>query len=338
MLKNKRFAFMLFVLSLTAITAVSSTFAWYQIQVNASATYEGTSVGNSTKFQIGLRSEVQLPNAATYNLTVDSTNPYIYWSDGDLGYDTLDYYLSSNGYATNYLSPVTSGPHSNGNDISLKSSPSYLLGVNDTQASKSWYVNVNFVFRIIRTSSSTSYDYGDIYLKDYSLDGTGNIKQTCRVFFKSSTINSLINFNSLSGGTTPVGALMDLNSDGYYDYTTTVDSNGNVVQNEYVYGYYSGTPTYASSVTTGTGSKTFTGSCFEADHKDGTYAASFTSLGADYIGTQGLTNKGTVLASITQTESVADLNMTIYLEGYDRAFSNVVSGQRFSLVLNFESD
>jgi len=337
MLKNKRLAVLLIISSLTVITAVSSTFAWYQIQVNASASYEGTSVGNSTKFQIGLRSDAQLPDASTYSLTVDSSDSHIYWSDGDLSYDTLDYYLSRNGYATNYLSPVTSGPHSNGSDISLKSSPSYLLGVNDVGVNKSWYVNVNFVFRIIKTTSSTAYDYGDIYLKDYSLDGTGDIKQTCRVYLKSSSINSLINFNSLDNGSTPVGALMDLNSDGYYDYTTTIDSGGNVIQNEYVYGYYSG-ESYASNPTTGTGIKTFSGSCFNAAHKDGTYQASFSPSGADYIGTESLTNRGTILASITPTENVAELSMMIYLEGYDRSFLNVVSGQSFSLVLNFESD
>jgi len=336
MIKSKSFAVALMTLSLTAITAVSATFAWYQIQVNASASYDGTSVGNSTKFQIGLRSAAVLNNSEEYGLILDETRPGIYWSNGDLDNATLNYYLMTNGYATTALTPITSGIYSAGLPFSLINSPQYLTEFVASPALTSSYVKINFVFRVTKLSGE-EFNIGDVYLKDFAISGNGSIQNATRVYFSSNSFVGLLNPNSIIDGATAVGGILDLNSDGYFDYNTSTDNFGNVIQEEFVYGNY-GSVNYAANETTGTGQKTFTGSCFNAFHKDGVHAATFTASSASYLGTSSMVDNQTVLTSINANTSVADLTMTLYVEGWDSSSSDTTNGQRFSLVMNFESD
>src|SRR5574344_349787 len=276
-------------------------------------------------------------SASSYNLTPDTTRSGIYWSEGDLTSETLNYYLSNNGYATNALTPVTSGPFSSGGTLALKTAPSYLTPASTTVAPITSYVRINFVFRVTKLTDGTQFNVGDIYLKDFGISGAGTIQQTTRAYFESNAYTGLLNPSSASNGSTAVGGLLDLNSDGYFDYSTTVDGEGNIVENEYVYGSYNNSSN-SSVATTGTGKKSFTGSCFDAAHKDGTYPAVFSANYASYLGTSNVVNNDTVLAKIESTTSVADLVMTLYVEGWDHASSNTTSGQRFSLVMDFESD
>ncbi|MFA6755845.1 MAG: hypothetical protein WCR97_05070 [Bacilli bacterium] len=333
--KRRGLALLVSALSLTTIVAVSGTLAWYQVHVHADVEYNGTSVGNSTKFQIGLKSSATLTNYESYNFTRDTTDTSIYWANGDLSSDAIMYYLESNGYATNVLNCVTAAGCYD-TDVDLTTSPSYLDNTK-TSASSSYYIRLNFVFRIINMNTGGLITNKDIFISDAILDGEGNAYKCLRMYYVGNDSSSgLVNLSEDYDGNDVYGGPLDLNTDGYYDYISDVDTGGSIVSNEFAYGYYSGTPSYGELVTTDPGPST-SGSTFVGNHHKDVYPiASGSYSSSDYIGRNTLCENETVLTSIGNT-GYATLDTYLFLEGWDKNCINNIMGDRFGLVMTFES-
>jgi len=333
--ESNKLALLIMLVSLTGMVTVSSTFAWYQIQVNANALYDGTSIGNSTKFQIGLKSDVTLSGYESYRLEKDTTNSNIYWSNGDLSSDTLKYYLLSNGYATNVLYGSTSGGYVGGSDLTLKSSPTYLLNTSNTKADKNSYAHFAFVFRVINLKDDSIITNANIYLKEFSLNGENAVYSTMRIFSSSEAFKGIINLNSINNGSNNMAGRLDLNGDGYYDYMSSANSNGNIINKEFIYGDYNNLD-YSSIPSVG-GTPNYNGNSFQGATYDGVYSALYTASSAQYYGTDAIIENKQVLTSVSNNK-YAELGFTIYLEGWDLNFIDNISNRKFALSLSFESD
>ena len=346
MMQNKRIALVSLFVSLSAITAISVSLAWYQIQVNATAEYQGTSVGNDTRFQIGLKSASSLGNVTAYGLTEDAANPGIYWAEADLSNECLNHYLEANGYATNVLNGVTSGSYAlNGGEFSLKTNPNYLNNYSLTSAAgKANYIYFDFVFKVYK--SSTLQSTGNIYLRDAILTGESSVYKTTRIYGKSDSFSSIINLDSTANGSTSVGGVLDLNKDGLFDSkkettTETIDDEEVTTSTlkEYPYGEFNSDIVYVTEANPAiTGGHDFV-DCFNAKHEENSYQFTNTDAKvASYYGKTEIIDNHMSLCKISETNKYAELETSIYLEGWDHNYVENIAGKAFNLSLTFESD
>ena len=172
---------------------------------------------------------------------------------GGLPANTISKYLEAEGvYATNELAPVTSGTYTSGTSgFGLKESLISGHQNNTTPALTSKYVHIPFVFRILKLNAVGESDkYAgerDIYLSKVvaeasSANASAKVQNALRMHINNGTVSEQFILNPGSEETDPskmyttVAGALDLNKDGYYDY----DNSGE----EIVYGYYSGTPTH----------------------------------------------------------------------------------------------
>ena len=249
---------LLFNVSLAAI--VCGTFAWYTYatRTGLEKQYHGTTVGDTGSLQAGLVSEVRLDNYLEYELAEDirtlaDEGKYIYWCKEKIEAETINYVVSSNGYATTILNPLTTGEYdyrtAGLNDFKLFIRPTYqknYVTINDSfVAEKSAYSRLNFVFRFEDIDTIGEYlpNY-DVFLYKSELTSTDenhDIYKAARFYFKNGYESYLINPTAHEDGQTAVGGILDLNADGFYDY----DGNGY----EFVYGQ-TFSYTYNAHVTT----------------------------------------------------------------------------------------
>ena len=272
------------------VGTVSGTLAWYAYSTRATLSYSGTSVNNTVQLQIGIASpskvasvqEIQAQNAQIIadnpditdeereelshleDLFVDFWNEmeetkwdndsnYYYFAPVGSGLTSpiINAYLKSNGYATNSLAPVTSGSFARGDSFSLKTSPNPDPNHSLRPADKKYYATIPFVFRVIRSNTTTPNNYvggSELWLNDAAVrassDADGEIFSAIRLFIdrdntmlKNATDlepyykdDFILNPSASTSGSTIVGGLLDLTRDNYYDY----DEN----DNEIIYGEY----------------------------------------------------------------------------------------------------
>lgn len=340
---NKKIALISLLVSLSAVTAIGVSLAWYQIEVNALASYDGASIGNYTRFQIGLKSEATLYDAKTYSLVEDPDNPGIYWAEGNIDSDCLKYYLDANGYSNNTLDGVTSGSFGiDGDNFILKSKPNYLSNYSLTEpANKKNYVYFDFVFKFYKDSTLQS--TGNIYLRDAFLTGQMDVYHTTRMYLKSKTFSSIVNLNSDESGSDLVGGILDLNKDGLFDTTSESyeESPGvtGILKKEYPYGEFYNDISYGT-----TGNPEIVGGhdfvdCFNAKHEEGSLSfINASPKSASYYGKKEIIDDHLSLCKIDKENKYAELQTTIYLEGWDKKYVENVGGMTFGLNLMFESD
>ena len=82
------------VICILLVSSFGATFAWYQYSSNVYLKYDGTSIGNTMLFDIGLRSNVELTEASNYNMVKDENDDSIYWCNGGISKDIASYYLT----------------------------------------------------------------------------------------------------------------------------------------------------------------------------------------------------------------------------------------------------
>ena len=316
---------------LSTISVVGGTAAWYQYLSRAGMGFGGTSIGNSKLLEIGFVSEVYLPNYSEYDLSRDENDSTIYWSNSEINEDTLTYYLEANGYATNKLSPTSSGSFDESKIFSLIGNPFHLeTGFNTVR--KTNYIYLPLVFRV-KDIDGNSYVSGQhIYLNNSSLTTRNSSEQALRVFMQNDINNFIYNPSSVEDGYTYVGGVLNLNDDIYIDYKD---------DREFVYGEYESIvysdQTYNGPKTVDANSVT----TFKANHKEGVYTVDVEKSKfktANYLGTETVIGQNKVLATTSNNDSIARLNLTIYLEGWDEAVIDQNIGTMFSLNLNFGVD
>ena len=258
----------------TIAGTVSGTLAWYAYATRASFMFSGTSVFDNGQLQIGLKSEVEMPDLVTAGMEEEQVNgSYYYFAPAGEGLssDFINLYLDLRGYASHELTPITSGEFKQGvaanykNDggIKLRKAPStekYCPDYEHDAAQISDYSHLTFAFRAFRTNSATGnteYVSGKELWLTYaqvraSVSSTGVLSRAMRMYVNRDettygAYNGFIfNPSDADGGETKVAGLLNLGRDVYYDF----DENGEIVYGEYdildgvdsgiINGHYSG--------------------------------------------------------------------------------------------------
>lgn len=237
--------------------AVSSSLAWYAYASNASLKYSGTSVFDNGQLQIGVKSEEAIPGLVAagmsqeHNSDVDGS-PYYYFAPAGEGLtsDLLNIYLAARNYASNELTPVTTGQYdadpANGHSVfGLMNAPTTDVPTPthvQNAAKKQSYSKITFIFRTFHTIADGSQEYvggQEIWLTyaqaRASATSSGNVSKSMRMYIERDesyygTNNGfLFNPTVKADGATKVGGLLNLGYDQYYDFNE---------QGEILYGDY----------------------------------------------------------------------------------------------------
>lgn len=355
------------------VGSVSSTLAWYAYSARALASYSGTSVAAATYLQVGIASDVEIddmPSSVSDVRFQGDTNHYYFAVTGTgLTYDVIAKYLSTKGYATNELEPVTSGSYSTGvSSFSLKKAPNQIVHGNTVTADKASYLTIPFVFRIINeTNEGTEYvPNQELWLTSSvaraNSSRDGELYKAIRVFIdRDDTLygannDFIYNPSAASSGRTRVGGLLELTRDGYFDF----DNSGEILFGEYDAaalndlsneGYEGEDRLYDVN---GSGNST-RGTTFTAKHYP--HINYYSSLNdnlfghADYLATSTIAPERDAFdnlsndddehpTSVCKTDpnnhNLARVDMTIYLEGWDFSVIDEEQKHKFDLGLTFE--
>lgn len=272
--------FIIGILGLSSVVAlvgsISGTLAWYAYSTRALVSYTGTSVQSTTQLQIGIKSDVPVDFTTNSNLIDDVT------FDEDLYYDEvndpghahklyhyhyyfmklgaggmpaaiINDYLSTKGYATNVLEPLSSYGYQTGENINLRNRPTTNRpDVVPTTAEKTKYSEIPFVFRVLASNTETlTYIEGhDIFISGAqavaapNLEGStaGNeIRNSIRLYIdRSNGDNYIFNPSSSTNGRDAVAGVLNLTGGGagnqFYDFDN--DPASPTFMQEYLYGDY----------------------------------------------------------------------------------------------------
>ena len=241
----------------TLAGTVSGSLAWYAYASRASLMFSGTSVFDNGQLQVGVKSEIEIPELVTAGMSEEQINgSYYYFAPAGEGLSSefMNIYLENRGYASNELTPVTSGEFKQGvaqyykadGDIKLKKSPNienYCPNYEHNAAENADYSHLTLVFRAFRTNSSTNaieYIEGKEVWLTYaqtraSINSTGVVSRAMRMYVNrdettyGANNGFIFNPSDADGGETKVAGLLNLGYDNYYDF----DENGEIVFGEY---------------------------------------------------------------------------------------------------------
>lgn len=328
------------IISILLICSVGSTLAWYQYTSNVFSKYDGTSIGSSKIFDIGLVSETRLEEPLKHGFKEDLTNSNIYWASSGISSDMSAYYSKSNGYAVNEVNGVTSGKYETNGEFYIKRAPYHNENYLDhfgrpIKANKKDYVHFDFVFRIKEVTSDDIIQLksGNIYLSKIELESTGNLKQAMRIHMDNKHNNYIFAPFKINDGIDTVGGLLDLNRDGLYDHSP-------YTRKEIFYGESNGGVVYKDTLTTDgyDSAQDISDDSFTGLHRNGVYAvdeAKTEAATSSYLGYDSVLRDKKILTTIEEETGLAYLSVDIYLEGWDRSFIDREMGSYFSLNLEF---
>lgn len=334
------------IVALLAFSSVGATYAWYQYNANVVIDYNGTSIGSSTVFEVGLVSETPLIGYDEYGLVREEIDGKdVYWCSSEVTPNISKYYLNSNGYATNYLNGVTSGKYKEGDQFKLKRNLTYKNNYYDVfdkddpyrYAEKENYAHFSLAFKVnvISPDNEQIVEKSRVSLKTYDLSSDGDLLQSVRMHFSSDVCSFVFNPTETENGKTTVGGVLDLNNDGVYD--TFTDTRGTY---EYIYGEYESSVYKENKSDSGAypSALSGTGNSFVAEHRDGVYALDVEKSvlsTCEYSGRKQVIDGKRTLAE-TDENGNAFLEMDVYLEGWDSTFIDLEMNHMFSLGLEFE--
>ena len=350
---------------------ISGTLAWYAYSTRASLSYTGTSIEKTAQLQIGVVSSAVVNYTAADKMIEDenlsdSTHHYYFAPIGSgLTSAALNKYLEANGYATNYLTPVTSGSYTRGGAFQLKHAPDVDENIidNSDPASNDLFAHFQFVFRIAKNVYATTPEYVDnqeMWLTHAeahaSYANNGDVYKALRVYIdRLGDYEDDYIFNPTADvvGQTKVGGLLDLGGDGYFDYD---DSGKEVLYGEFTNNAGLSTEGYsqAEAIDDVNGSNSTELDSFTAKHKQGVkYYSSLAACGIKTASYECLssiapkTSNGKLEnydenhpTSICKTNAsdnhLARVNMTVWLEGWDFSVVDKEQDHMFDIGLTFE--
>ena len=306
----------------------------------------------------------------------DGTYRYFFAkAGGGLSSEILKKYLELEGtYAIDELQPVTSRAYAEGQDLTLYENVMTGVSVNTAEALKLKYVYLPFTFRILKLNAVDASDlYAEgrkIYVSKATAEtptaGTAHIQNSLRVHFNNGIASEQFILNAGDTVTTdpsqmytPVAGALDLDDDGTYDA---------VAGHEIIYGDYSGTATNTfvqytppaklaningieglseSDLENMANSSTFLAkhgidnTCFE-DYSGLTFAKAYYKTLAEIKpnDNHAILTGGRVIATTAGTSGnfIAELGVTVWLEGWDHALVDKAQSQKFNLGLQFQID
>ena len=303
----------------------------------------------------------------------DGDYRYVFAEPGG-GFDaeSIKKYLQlENKYSYNALEPVTSRTYTSGSDIHLYERPMTGTLLNTTIAKTDKYIYIPFVFRVL-DGSGDKLDDIPIYLSGVQAEAhnetpSGKAQNALRVHFNNGTAAEQFILNVGDNETTEpenmftyVAGCLDLIGDGVYDDNNT--------DTEAIYGDYSvvgatntfvqaSTPTVLSNIN---GVQGVDAAYLEDLDNNTTFLASHANGKTCYTDYTGINRGkafyktldaikpdsssaqlvgGTPLCETSSTNShLADLNLTIWLEGWDHHIVDGEIGSKFNLGLQFQID
>ncbi len=377
------------IISLACLTVIAlagsslGTLAWYAYSTRATVAYSGTAVQKAEQLQIGLEwdathypvnGDIARDYKTTYEASFETigNKTYCFMAAGS-GFSSLGVsrYLNIHGYATNEIPPVTSRSYDFDQDLELYESPTYGYPNSINTAAKARYVKLPFAFRIQTTSSGTAEYAGDqkIWLTDVTAatdeDNNGkDVKDALRIHVHNQTEKTIddnqrkfiLHPTAESSGATPVAGLLDLNSDGIYDYGD--QKINNVTKSvEYIYGGHTikndrqparFDETTFENINGVAGATSMTqSSTFVAQHAAGVYGYStYTDIDRDEAAYYSFNDikphennsnfSDGIPIAYTSSTGVALCTLTVWLEGWDHAIIDKNIGAKFNLGLQFE--
>ncbi len=305
----------------SSLGAMVGTYAWFTYNSRIKAEWHGTAINRSGEMKVGLYSEQELPEASEHGLTKDG---YYYWASEGLNHDTLNYFLSACGYASDKIFPLTSGQYATNGQFALKSNPTYLTKNVNTPAKKHSYIYLPLVFAA-NSHGSTNIN---IQLTEAKVECTSTLKEALRMHFDLKNDNFIFAPYYTEDGEDIVGGVLDLNRDGYIDYDNTT-------MQEYVYGVVSNI-SYKDTVNPGEGSPLPMDqrNCFNGKHRQGTYSLNDDVIlkTSQYLGKRSIISNRNVSY---MENGFARANLTIYAEGWASGLIDKILGTEFNLDLSF---
>ena len=232
--------------------AVSSSLAWYAYASRAALMYSGTSVFDNGQLEIGVKSDIQIPDLETAGMVEEvHGGSYYYFAPVGEGLSSayLNTYLEARGYASNELLPVTSGQFdpadANHNTHALLMPPSAEVPhptAASNRASISNYSKITFAFKAFYTDADGVQHYAAnqelwlTYVQTRASQGSaGKVVNSMRMYIERDVTTYganngfIFNPSSKDSGATKVGGLLNLGYDEFYDFNE---------QGEIVYGDY----------------------------------------------------------------------------------------------------
>ena len=352
------------------VGSISGSLAWWAYSTRVSVQYQGTSVATSVQLQIGLKvenfSESDVEELTDLGMIEDrhlasGNTRYVFSKAGaGLPENTIATYLRLQGdYSINTLYPVTSRQYKIGDQLKLYQPLMYGLEDNRNLTDKNRYVKIPFVFRVITVNDTTPVKNQYVWLTHVNLETSSpesHISEAMRLYMDSGTNKFVINPSDTSTNeieATKVHGLLDLNKDGYFDQ----DGSGK----EIVYGQFTGnpidtfTPTSDAFANINNVSDTSHQTSFYSKHQanklcynslsgidtsDGMNGlAQYRPLG--YIIPTDTPNGYTeyekaICQTANDDNALAEVDMTIYLEGWDHSVVDEELGYGFNLGLQFQ--
>jgi len=345
-----------FIISALAVTA--GTFAWFEVIDLTGATVSGTLRGEGDTLQMGFRVSQILTEEERhrYNFTPDTHNipgeGYVYWTDTEIEPETFDFLYAREGYSANHtVLPLTSGSYQEGDAITLYehsvSSPANggRLRPIDTVANRSNYVGFSLLFRMARVSQDNPNDDSQgvagyhIYF-DYGMRfiGSKNVTQALRMGIQTDELTDIIAPAAKEAGSIDVGGRMDFDGNGIYDHTTSWNTAGKYY--EIAYGEFENELTEDNWGTpSGIYVEPNRENQYFYDAQSFMWASPLVNAipkTATYNPISKYSPLGIPLAT-TNDLGVAEIDMTIWLEGWDHACTTQVIAATFGADLKFVS-
>jgi len=344
------------------ISYVGATVARY-LANSTTVAFSNKSTGDANLMKVGFRVQEPIGESEleTYHLTSDSNNyaggGYVYWSDLSVGAKTMQYIVSHEGYsASNTVKPITSKRFQTGDEISLYDRPSsnsatYTRVVDfSSEANKSDYIAFDILFNVgvIRQDETVSGVANNaIYFdNDTAFAGKNNITQALRLGFESAYTSDIISPGRNEKGSIAVGGRMDLDEDGYFDFTSdpTLLEDGEIDETLYeiAYGDFVDDLTDDSwglaeneDIPADTSEVAFYNGSTKSGVRPLTNAIPATAH-YDKISTYQQST-GNMPIAVTDENGIAEVKIKIWLEGWDHACTNLLVSGTFGAQLKFIS-
>ena len=232
--------------------AVSSSLAWYAYASRAALMYSGTSVFDNGQLQIGVKSDIEIPDLVTAGMIEEQVSgSYYYFAPAGEGMSSeyMSTYLTARGYASNELIPVTSGQFDASDDnhnihslLTPPNSENPHPDVEHNSASTTYYSQITFAFKVFTTNNQGDKTFAAnrelwlTYVQTRASQGsTGNVSDALRMYIHRDETNYgvnngfLFNPSSKEVGENKVGGLLNLGYDDYYDF----NDDGEIIYGDY---------------------------------------------------------------------------------------------------------
>ncbi len=343
---------------ISALGVGTGTFAWFEVVDLTGATVSGTLRGEGDTLQVGFRLSEPLSSdeRTLFNFTPDTHDipgeGYVYWTDTEIEPETFAFLYAREGFSqNNSVQPITSGSYQMGDEIEFyeRSLASYSTTSRtraiDKIADKTHYVGFTLLFRMAHVNPQNPEDdsegvAGYNIFFDYGMRfiGSQNVTRALRMGIQTQEMTDIIAPGATEPGTIEVGGRMDFNGDGIYDYTTSWRYFGHYY--EIAYGEFENELTDENwgipsgiDVPPDEDNEYF----YDAD----SFAEAAPLIGAipktaTYNPISKYTPLGIPLAT-TNELGVAEMDITIWLEGWDHDCTNQIASAKFGADLKFLS-